>query len=130
MEVKVEQLNILMNAIRTIVKNNNCPEWISKRLTEAVKDAKSYISKQQSTCNNDIVADTEIRPFELNDIVISNISDDNCVYQIIGQSDPINGVNLFTLKIIKSKNSTSTKNPIGYIIHNVPETQLQHIKKN
>ena len=50
---------------------------------------------------------------------------DECIYQIIGQSDPINGINLFTLKIIKGNKA----NPPGYIVYNVPETMLLHIKE-
>ena len=128
MEVKVEQLNILMNAIRDIVKNKNCPDWVFKKLSEAVKNAKGYNSNAATTSQVETRAGYEIdntyRPFEINEYVVSNEPNDNCLYLIIEQSDPINNVNLFTVRIITGDKN----NPTGCILHNVPETKLQHIK--
>lgn len=127
MEVKVEQLNILMNAIRDIVKNKNCPDWVFKKLSNAVKTAKEYNSNNLVNNTTDMKAGYELdytyKPYTINEYVVSNVDNDNCLYQIIDQSDPINNVNLFTLKIIKG----DKKNPSGYVIYNVPETMLQHI---
>lgn len=129
MEIKVEQLNILMNAIRDIVKNKNCPAWVSKRLADAVKNAKEYNSAQATpSTQTDTRAGYEIdytyRPYQLEEYVVSNVDKDECLYQIIEQPDPINNVNLFTLRIITGNKN----NPAGFVIHNVPETMLQHIK--
>lgn len=126
------QLNILMNNIRDIVKNKNCPDWVFKKLTLAVKAAKELNNTENNTANNiknvDTKAGYEIdyyyREYEINEYVVSNIENDECLYQIIDKSDPINNINLFTLKIIHG----DKKNPSGYVIHNVPETMLQHIK--
>ena len=117
-----EQLNILMNAIRTIVTNKKCPDWIYIRLSDAVRQAKEYSNSSSSNPGYEI--DTVYRDFVLGERVLSNVKDDKCLYEIIGQSDPINNINLFTLRIVEGNKS----NPTGYIVYNVPETMLQHIK--
>lgn len=124
MEIRTEQLNILMNSIRDIVKNKNCPDWVFKKLSNAVKMAKEYKSTETLSDNNYEV-DNIYKPFEINEEVISNVANDTCLYQITALQDPINNINLYTLRIIKG----DKKSPAGYIIYNVPETMLQHIKK-
>lgn len=124
-DIRKEQLNILLNGIKKVVSSKNCPEWIARDLTVAVKNAKSVNSENIEKSTNKIEIEETYRPFKVNDKVTSNVNDDECVYQIIGQSDPINGINLFTLKIIKGNKT----NPPGYIVYNVPETMLLHIKE-
>lgn len=117
-----EQLNILMGAIRTIVTNKNCPDWIYRRLSDAVRQAKE--KGDSSSSNPAYEVDNVYREFVVGERVLSNVKDDSCLYEITGQSDPINNINLFTLRIVEGNKS----NPSGYIIYNVPETMLQHIK--
>ena len=124
-DIRREQLNILLNSIKKIVNSKNCPDWIARDLTNAVKNAKNLNSENIEKTTNTVEIEETYRPFELNDKVISNVEGDVCVYQIIGQSDPINNINLFTLKIIKGNKT----NPPGHIVHNVPETMLLHIKE-
>lgn len=124
-DIRKEQLNILLNCIKKVVSNKNCPEWIARDLTIGVKNAKSINSENITSQTNAIEIDETYRPFEINDKVVSNVEGDECIYQIIGQSDPINNINLFTIKIIKGNKS----NPPGYIVYNVPETILLHIKE-
>ena len=45
-----------------------------------------------------------------------------CVYEVVSEADPIQGVRLFNLRII----STRAKDPVGYTILNVPETMIDH----
>lgn len=123
MDIHVEQLNILLNAIKTVVQNKNCPTWINKKLVESVSLAKSL--KANGSINNEptIEIDNTLKPFEINEEVVSNVKDDKCIYQIIEKLDPIQNINLYNVKIIKG----NKKNPEGIIVHNVPETMLQHI---
>lgn len=128
MEEKVQQLNILLQTIKDVVKSRNCPEWISKRLTDAVKRAKEL---QPAEPSGDIAAvskytiDPEIRPFVPNEKVISNVENDPCLYEVVEVLLPVGGVNLYNLKILTGNKN----NPPGLIIHNIPETLLQHIKE-
>lgn len=123
MDVRLEQLNILMNEIRVVISNKNCPEWIIKRLGEGVKKAKAVKETDEPTVSQ-YEPDYTSRPFVVGENVISNIDDGNCVYEIVEQQDPIDNVNLFVLKIIKGNKN----NPPATLIHNVPETMLLHIK--
>lgn len=125
MDIKTEQLNILLASIKKVVNSKNCPDWVAKSLTTAVKNAKELNPNSIPTDNNaKPEIDYEYRAFAINDMVTSNIQEDVCTYKIIGQSDPINNINLYTLQIIKGNQS----NPPGYIVYNVPETMLLHIK--
>lgn len=129
MEPRAEQLNILLYAIKDIVKNRNCPHWISKRLVEAVKNAKSQsnnLDKQESTNSKPYIVDNENKTFKIDDIVGSNVENDICMYKIVDILDKIAGVTLYNLQIIKGNQN----NPEGLIIHNIPETLLVHIKAN
>lgn len=126
MEVKAEQLNILLNAIKDIVRSNHCPEWVASRLTAAVKAAKEY-NKGETTSQNSssYTVDETVRPFVVNEEVISNVQNDICLYKIINILDPVGGIILYNLQILKGNKD----NPPGMIIHNIPETLLQHIKR-
>lgn len=125
MEIHADQLNILLHAIKDIVKSKNCPEWVSARLIEAVKNAKAF--NQSSTAQTGIKRYEVVQsdaPFEINEFVCSNVENDICIYKIVEQLDPIGGVNLYNLQIIEG----NANNPVGLIIHNIPETLLVHIK--
>lgn len=125
MDIKTEQLNILLNGIKKVVGSKNCPEWIAKSLTQTVKNAKDLSSdKIPNNTTNSHEIDYTYKPFNINDNVVSNIQDDTCLYKIIAQHDPINNINLFTLQIIEGNKT----NPPGTMIYNVPETMLLHIK--
>lgn len=123
MEEKVQQLNILLQTIKDVVKSRNCPEWIAKKLTDAVKRAKELKSIESQQVQQYEVDET-VRPFETNEYVISNVQNDPCLYQIVEQLLPVGGVNLYNLQIITGNKD----NPPGLVIHNIPETLLQHIK--
>lgn len=127
MEVKAEQLNILLNAIKDIVRSNHCPEWVASRLTAAVKAAKEYRSSEPSPASStsQYVVDETIRPFVVNEEVISNVQNDICLYKIVNILDPVGGITLYNLQILKGNKD----NPPGMIVHNIPETLLQHIKR-
>lgn len=123
MDIRLEQLNILMNEIRTVITNKNCPEWVVKRLGEGVKKAKSLKETDEPT-EQEYEPDYTYRPFVIGEHVLSNVDDGGCLYEIIEQSDPIDNINLFTLRIIKGNKN----NPTTTLIHNVPETMIVHIK--
>lgn len=127
MDVKTQQLNIMMEAIRQIVRVKTCPPWVVGKLTDAVKKAKTLTEGNSSGTENfsEYEVDYTCRPFNLNERAISTIENDTCLYEIIGICDPINGINLYNVKIVKGNKN----NPTGYIVYNVPETKLQHIKE-
>lgn len=126
MDVKTQQLNIIMEAIRQIVRVKTCPPWVVGKLTDAVKKAKTLTDENASGTSDfsEYEIDYTYRPFEINEKAISSVEGDKCLYQIMNICDPINGVNLYNIKIIKGDKN----NPAGYIVYNVPETKLQHIK--
>ena len=124
--IKTEQLNILLGGIKKVVSNKNCPEWVAKALTQAVKTAKELNTEREPVPDSALrEIDYTLRPYKVDDLVASNIQGDTCLYQIIGQSDPINNINLYTLKIIEGNKT----NPPGSIAYNVPETMILHIKE-
>ena len=79
MDKKTEQLNILLNGIKKVVSNKNCPEWVARYLTVTVKNAKELnpnAIKETSSQEPEIEVEETYRPFEINDKVASNISGD------------------------------------------------------
>lgn len=125
MDLKTQQLNILMETMRDIIKAKTCPDWVARKLADGVKRAKTLGNEPAEVEEfSEYTVDYTVRPFEINECVVSNIKDDKCLYRILEQSDPIDGVNLYTLRIEKGNKA----NPPGYIVHNVPETMLNHIK--
>jgi hypothetical protein len=123
MDLKTQQLNILMETMRDVIKAKTCPDWVARKLADGVKRAKT-LGNEPVEEFSEYTIDYTVRPFEINECVVSNIKDDKCLYRILEQSDPIDGVNLYTLRIEKGNKT----NPPGYIVHNVPETILNHIK--
>lgn len=125
MDLKTQQLNILMETMRDVIKAKTCPDWVARKLADGVKRAKTLSNEPAEVEEfSEYTVDYTVRPFEINECVVSNIKDDKCLYRILEQSDPIDGVNLYTLRIEKGNKT----NPPGYIVHNVPETILNHIK--
>ena len=125
MDLKTQQLNILMETMRDVIKAKTCPDWVARKLADGVKRAKTLGQEPAEVEEfSEYTVDYTVRPFEINECVVSNIKDDKCLYRIIEQSDPIDGVNLYTLRIEKGNKA----NPPGYVVHNVPETMLNHIK--
>lgn len=125
MDLKTQQLNILMETMRDVIKAKTCPDWVARKLADGVKRAKTLGNEPAEVEEfSEYTVDYTVRPFEINECVVSNIKDDKCLYRILEQSDPIDGVNLYTLRIEKGNKA----NPPGYIVHNVPETMLNHIK--
>ena len=125
MDLKTQQLNILMETMRDVIKAKTCPDWVARKLADGVKRAKTLGNESAEVEEfSEYTVDYTVRPFEINECVVSNIKDDKCLYRILEQSDPIDGVNLYTLRIEKGNKA----NPPGYIVHNVPETILNHIK--
>lgn len=125
MDLKTQQLNILMETMRDVIKAKTCPDWVARKLADGVKRAKTLGNEPAEVDEfSEYTVDYTVRPFEINECVVSNIKDDKCLYRILEQSDPIDGVNLYTLRIEKGNKA----NPPGYIVHNVPETILNHIK--
>ena len=127
MDTKTQQLNILMETMRDIIKAKACPDWVARKLAEGVKQAKSL-----DTDNSAVQADygyrtvNVVRPFEIGELAASNIENDHCLYRIVDTADPIQGVNLYTIKIEKGDKN----NPEGYTVYNVPETKLIHVKSD
>ena len=125
MDLKTQQLNILMETMRDVIKAKTCPDWVARKLADGVKRAKTLGNEPAEVEEfSEYTVDYTVRPFEINECVVSNIKDDKCLYRIMEQSDPIDGVNLYTLRIEKGNKA----NPPGYVVHNVPETMLNHIK--
>ena len=124
MDIRTQQLNILMETIRDIVRSKTCPDWVSKRLSIAVKKAKELQNCPEQQVQTDYEIVNENRQFNIDECAVSNIKDDICMYKITEISDPINGINLYTVKIERGDKN----NPVGHIVYNVPETMLQHIK--
>ena len=125
MDLKTQQLNILMETMRDVIKAKTCPDWVARKLADGVKRAKTLGNEPAEVEEfSEYTVDYTVRPFEINECVVSNVKDDKCLYRILEQSDPIDGVNLYTLRIEKGNKA----NPPGYIVHNGPETMLNHIK--
>ena len=125
MDLKTQQLNILIETMRDVIKAKTCPDWVARKLADGVKRAKTLGNEPAEVEEfSEYTVDYTVRPFEINECVVSNVKDDKCLYRILEQSDPIDGVNLYTLRIEKGNKA----NPPGYIVHNVPETMLNHIK--
>jgi len=125
MDLKTQQLNILMETMRDVIKAKTCPDWVARKLADGVKRAKTLGNEPPEVEEfSEYTVDYTVRPFEINECVVSNVKDDKCLYRILEQSDPIDGVNLYTLRIEKGNKA----NPPGYVVHNVPETMLNHIK--
>ena len=125
MDLKTQQLNILMETMRDVIKAKTCPDWVARKLADGVKRAKTLGNEPAEVEEfSEYTVDYTVRPFEINECVVSNVKDDKCLYRILEQSDPIDGVNLYTLRIEKGNKA----NPPGYVVHNVPETILNHIK--
>lgn len=128
MDIHAEQLNILLHAIKDIVKARQCPDWISKKLADAVKRAKEYNSNETASSQNSKTYEPDINntnAFVIGEKVISNVENDICLYKIVDILDPIAGVILYNLEILKGNKD----NPAGLIVHNIPMTLLQHIKE-
>ena len=68
-DIRKEQLNILLNGIKKVVSSKNCPEWIARDLTVAVKNAKTRNSENIEKSTNCIEIEETYRPFEVNDKV-------------------------------------------------------------
>ena len=125
MDLKTQQLNILMETMRDVIKAKTCPDWVARKLADGVKRAKTLGNEPAEVEEfSEYTVDYTVRPFEINECVVSNVKDDKWLYRILEQSDPIDGVNLYTLRIEKGNKA----NPPGYVVHNVPETMLNHIK--
>ena len=95
--------------------------------SENVQAAKEYKSSEPSPASSTsrYVVDETIRPFVVNEEVISNVQNDICLYKIVNILDPVGGITLYNLQILKGNKD----NPPGMIVHNIPETLLQHIKR-
>ena len=114
MEVCKEQLNILLHAMKDVVQTKGCPDWVSYKLNTAVKEAKQYKpAEQEEKVYCDLYMGMKCK---------STTPNDSCIYQIVGESDPVQGIRMFNLRIL----STKAKDPVGYVINNVPETMIDH----
>lgn len=118
MEVYREQLNILLHAMKAVVQTKGCPDWVAYKLNAAVKEAKEY----KPTGNEVGAAEKKFCELYPGMHVHSTTPGDTCVYEVVSEADPIQGVRLFNLRII----STRAKDPVGYTILNVPETMIDH----
>lgn len=116
-----QQRDILFDAIRKLVRKQNCPQWVVIELSNAVKKAKSITSNTDHSVES---TETIHKRPEVGDVVKSNIKNDTCLYELIELSDVVQNVNLFTVKIVKG----SKGNPEGAIAHNVPETMMEVVK--
>ena len=68
-DIRKEQLNILLNGIKKVVGSKNCPEWIARDLTVAVKNAKSVNSENIEKSTDKVEIEETYRQFEVNDKV-------------------------------------------------------------
>ena len=116
MDICTEQLNILSSALRDIVMTKGCPQWVEEKIRKAMAAAKAYRPKEEEQ-----IEEYVYHPIEVGNLVKNNSKDDGCVYQVLEEADPVQGVRLFNVRIMKS---TSKNDPVGYIAHNVPETML------
>ena len=41
MDLKTQQLNILMETMRDVIKAKTCPDWVARKLADGVKRAKT-----------------------------------------------------------------------------------------
>lgn len=120
MEVCKEQLNILLRAMKSIVQTKNCPEWVSAKLNKAVKEAKEY--KVEHNVHEEMM---EYVPIEIGCLCQSNVPNDPCTYKVLEETDPVAGVRLFNIQIMKG----NKQNPPGTIIHNVAIDKLIGVKE-
>lgn len=115
MEVRKEQLNILLHAMKDIVQTKNCPDWVAAKLNKAVKEAKEY--KVEEPEQEELI---EYVPIEVGSLCTSSVAGDPCTYKVLEESDTVQGVRLFHIQIMKG----NKQNPPGTIIHNVPMDRL------
>lgn len=119
MEVRKEQLNILLHAMKDVVQTKNCPDWVAAKLNKAVKEAKEFKVQEEPTA--DLM---EYIPVEVGGLCQSNVANDPCTYKVLEESDTVQGVRLFHIQIMKG----NKQNPPGTIIHNVPMDRLIGVK--
>lgn len=118
MEVYREQLNILLHAMKAVVQTKGCPDWVAYKLNAAVKEAKEY----KPTGNEVGAVERKYTELHIGMKCKSTTPGDTCTYEIVSETDPLQGVRMFNIRII----STRGKDPLGYIIPNVPETMIDH----
>lgn len=113
---------MLVEAIKKVVTHARTPEWIKKQLETAVREAKGLQMVDRETAPDRLeTAKAEI-PDHLAVGVYARSVDpkDKCLYQIEAESFVIEGVQLWDVKIVKGDD----KNPVGTVVHNVPETKI------
>lgn len=111
-----KQRDILYNAMKKIATSKNCPDWIEKIIRQAVQEARNIETKKEefpalSKANE---------PLNIDDMVETTAKDE-CVYKIIEEVDPIEGVRLFNIRV----ETGDINNMVGQVYHNVPETMLR-----
>lgn len=116
MAVCKEQLNILLHAMKSVVQTKGCPDWVAYKLNAAVKEAKEYKVPEEEQ------VERKYTDLHIGMKCKSTTPGDTCTYEIVSETDPLQGVRMFNIRII----ATRGKDPLGYIIPNVPETMIDH----
>lgn len=117
-----QQLRMLVEAIKKVVTHARTPEWIKKQLEGAVREAKGLQRVEGNTAPDRLeTAKAEI-PDHLAVGVYAKSKDpkDKCLYEIVGESFVIEGVQLWDVRIVQGDKN----NPVGTVVHNVPETKI------
>lgn len=109
---------MLVEAIKKVVTHARTPEWIKKQLEGAVREAKGLQRVEGNTAPDRL----ETAPAELSVGCYAKSKDpkDKCLYEIVGESFVIEGVQLWDVRIVQGDKN----NPVGTVVHNVPETKI------
>ncbi len=109
---------MLVEAIKKVVTHSRTPEWIKKQLEAAVREAKGLHGVERNTPPE--AKETAPAELSVGGYAKSKNPKDKCLYQIVGESFLIEGVQLWNVKIVQG----DQKNPVGTVVHNVPETMI------
>lgn len=122
-ELYKTQRDMLLELCKEIATNKKTPNWIIGIIRDGVMKAKT--TKVQGISQEDIM-NSEDKTLTEGVVCTSNIPKDDCEYLIVRIADMIMGTQLFDVQIVKG----NAKNPVGTIVHNVPETKLIYSRRN
>ncbi len=112
-----KQRDLLFNACRDVAINQRTPKWIIDVLQKAVIEAKK-LNEIVKTDNEPIVN----RPVQVGDEVWCHTLD-NTTHRVLieRETDLIEGIRLFTIRVLKGAENGRKS---GSIVYNIPENWL------
>lgn len=142
-DTKIQQIKILVEAIRKIATNPRTPSWIKNPLENAVKEAKALqpsvhpdetekAPEQDSMAHAEPIKNAEhithAEPIE-NEVGAECVDaldpKDGCLYKIVRRGLVIDGVQLWDALVLRGDKKT----PAGVTILNVPNHYLRAVRR-